>query len=233
MNSRRLLRGLAPLLALASCQPAPPPTVASPVQQTMFEHFALARDLRAFAVNGDLERLRITAEALADSEPTWGMPPGSEAHRERVHAAAREAAAASDPAGAALAVARVAAACGDCHLANDAALGERFQVAAPLMDDPATRHTNYLSWVSRLLWNGVVGPSERLWQTGAGALAGGDGVPAPRGSHVPAAELARSAERMRSLGEAAVLAQNPEARIEILAEIWTACADCHVQAGVR
>lgn len=233
MTLRHLVTGVLPVVFVAACQSAPPLTVASPVQHAMFEHFALARDLRAFAVNGDLERLRITAEELATTEPTWGMPPGSEAPRERIHTAARDAAAAPDPAAAALAVARVAAACGDCHLANDAGLGQRFQVAAPLLSDPATRHTNYLSWVSRLLWNGVVGPSERLWHTGAGALAGGDGVPAPRGSHVPAAELARSAERMRSLGEDAVLARDPEARIQILAEIWTACADCHVQAGVR
>lgn len=199
----------------------------------MFAHFALARDLRAFAVNGDLERIRVTAAELAESEPTWGLPPGSESHREQVHAAAQRAVDAQDPAQAAIAIAELAAACGTCHLANDGSLGERFQVAAPLMDDPSTRHTNYLSWVSRLLWDGVVGPSEGMWRTGAGALAGGDGVPSPRGTHVPEAVIQRSSEVLRDLGVEAVTARDTEERVTVLARIWTECADCHVQAGVR
>ncbi|GMV07720.1 MAG: hypothetical protein AMXMBFR53_39950 [Gemmatimonadota bacterium] len=233
MTLPRLLGRLAPVVLLAACRAGPQPTVASPVQEQMFTHFALARDLRAFVVNGDLERLRVTAEELAAEEPAWGMPPGSDAHRERVHDAARSAEEAADAPEAAVAVARVAAACGACHLANDVGLGERFQVAAPLMSDPAVRHTNYLSWVSRLLWDGLVGPSEGMWRTGAGALAGGDGVPAPRGTYVPADEVARSAARLRALGADAAVAVEPEDRVRILGEVWAACAECHVQAGVR
>jgi cytochrome c553 len=199
----------------------------------MFAHFALARDLRAFAVNGDLERLRIVAEELATTEPTWGMPPGSDAFRAEVHAAARAAAVAEDPPTASQAVARVAAQCGACHLANDGTLGQRFQVAAPLLDDPATRHANYLSWTSRLLWDGLVGPSEAMWRTGAGALAAGEGVPTPRVTFIPPTEIARAGEVLRALGVEAVTAVEPEARIRILGEIWTTCADCHLQAGVR
>ena len=171
MTSR--LTRLTPVLLLTACQAGPSPSVASPVQEQMFAHFALARDLRTFAVNGDLERLHVVAEELATTEPTCGMPPGSDTFRGAVHAAARAAAAAEDPSTASLAAARVAAECGACHLANDGTLGERFQVARPLLDDPATRHANYLSWTSRLLWDGLVGPSEAMWRTGAGALAAG------------------------------------------------------------
>lgn len=240
MNRFRLLAWVAPalpapaLLLLSACQPAPrPPGSAGPVQEQMFAHFALARDLRTFAVTGDLERLRVTAGELAVQEPSWGMPPGSEDFLDRVHAAALRAAEADDAPAAAEAAARVAAECGACHLAVDATLGQRFQVAAPLMDDPAIRHTNYLSWVGRLLWNGLVGPSEGLWRTGAGALAGGEGIPAPRGSFVPAEVVAASAERVRALGTEAVLATEPEDRVRIVGAIWAECADCHVQAGVR
>lgn len=234
MPMLRTLPRLAPALVLvAGCQAPPPPTAASPVQEKMFAHFALARDLRTFATNGDLERLRITAEELANEEPTWGMPPGSEEYREQVHSAARRVVDAASPDEAALAVAQVAAACGSCHLASDGTLGERFQVAAPLLSDPATRHTNYLSWVSRLLWDGLVGPSEAMWRTGAGALAGGDGVPAPRASYVPASEVERDADVLRTLGADAVTADDLSGRVEILANVWATCADCHVKAGVR
>jgi hypothetical protein len=199
----------------------------------MLRHFALALDLRTFVVNGDMERLRITAEELAQVEETWGLPPGSEPFVDTVRAVARRAVAAPDLPRAARAVADLALACGACHLANQTTLGQRFQVAAPLLTDPATRHVNYLSWVSRLLWDGVLGPSETMWRTGAGALGGGAGVPAPRASFVPRSEIERAAEALRNLGTDAVLAVDPAARAAILADVWMECAGCHTQAGVR
>jgi cytochrome c553 len=227
-----ILLPLLPLLAVA-CRPASPPPMTSPVQGRMFEHFALARDLRVFAANGDLARLRVTATELAGLEETWGMPPGADAYLQRVHAAARRAAAAGSVPEAATAVAEVARACGDCHLTNDATLGERFQVAAPRVDDPAVRHTNYLSWVSRLLWDGLVGPSERMWRTGAEALSGAEGLPPPRARSVPAGDIDRAGATLHELGTRALAEDDPQERIRLLAAIWTTCADCHTQAEVR
>jgi len=199
----------------------------------MFSHFALAMDLRTFVVNGDMERLRLTAEELSITEETWGLPPGSDAYVQAVHTAAVRAADASDQEVASRAVADVVLACGDCHLAYQTTLGDRFQVAAPLLTDPATRHTNYLSWVSRLLWDGLLGPSETMWRTGAGALASGEGVPPPRAGHVPQDEITRSAAALKDLGVEAVTAVDAPARARILADLWTECAGCHTQAGVR
>jgi len=199
----------------------------------MFEHFALARDLRVFAANGDLARLRETATELAALQETWGMPPGADAYLERMRAAARRAATAQSRGEAATATAEVARACGDCHLTNDATLGERFQVAAPLLDDPATRHTNYLSWVSRLLWDGLVGPSERMWRSGAEALSGAEGLPQPRAESVPTGNIDRAGAALHGLGAQALAENDVEERVRLLAAIWTTCADCHTQAGLR
>jgi hypothetical protein len=152
---------------------------------------------------------------------------------EEVHATALLAAEASNLEAASRAVADVAMACGECHLANQTTLGDRFQVAAPLLTDPATRHTNYLSWVSRLLWDGVLGPSEAMWRTGADALASGEGVPPPHATHVPKDEVTRAAEILKDLGVEAVAAVDAAARARILAEVWMECAGCHTQAGVR
>ena len=221
------------LVAMTGCRSAAPAPFESPVQTRMFGHFALARDLRSFIVNGDLERLGVTAGELSTAEETWGLPPGSQSYVDAVHDAARAAAEASDLAAASNAVADVAMACGACHLANQTTLGSRFQVAEPLLSDPATRHANYLSWVSRLLWDGLIGPSEAMWRTGAGALAGGEGVPRPRAAFVPEAEISRSAERFKSLGVEAVTAVDAAARARILSSIWVECAGCHMQAGVR
>lgn len=230
----RSLPLLVSVLAVATgCRSAASPSVESPVQVRMFGHFALAMDLRIFIVNGDLERLRITGEELSVTEETWGMPPGSEPYVEMVRTAALRAAEAVDMETASRAVADVALACGACHLANQTTLGDRFQVAAPLLTDPATRHTNFLSWVSRLLWDGVLGPSEAMWHTGAGALAAGEGVPPPRASFVPQDEILRRAEILKDLGVEAVVAPDAEARARILADVWLECAGCHTQAGVR
>ena len=96
MASLRPLPVLAALVLVSGCQSAAPPSLESPVQAKMFSHFALAMDLRTFVVNGDMERLRVTAQELSVAEETWGLPPGSDPFVETVHAAARRAAEASD-----------------------------------------------------------------------------------------------------------------------------------------
>jgi len=161
------------------------------------------------------------------------MPAGSKSLQEKVRDAARRVAEESEPAGAAHAVAQLAASCGACHLAHAGTLGDRLKVAAPVLTAPATRHANYLSWVSRLLWDGLVGPSERSWRTGAGALVGSDAFPPPRARHVPAEEVATSATFLQELGAEAVVAPDADARADLLGRIWTVCADCHMQAGIR
>jgi len=228
-----MLACLLPALVMAACAAPPPSSVASPVQERMFAHFALARDLRTLAVIGDLAQIREVAAELAVADETWGLPPGSGPWVEEVRAAARRAAQADDPTQAALATAEVAAVCGRCHIATDATLGVRFQVAEPLLDDPATRHVNYLAWVSRLLWSGMVGPSERMWHAGAHALREGDGLPAPRARSVPDDEVARTSTLLRELGAEAAQADHPTDRTQVLASILAVCADCHVKAGVR
>ena len=172
MLRRLVLPGLALSLAACSAAPPAPQEMVSPVQERMFRHFALARDLRSLAVAGDLDRIAVTAEELAAdaTEETWGLPPDSDRWLVELRAAATRAAEAENLEDATFAVAEVAALCGDCHVAHESGLGERFQTSAPYLDDPSVRHQNYLSWVSRLLWDGLVGPSERTWNTGAGAL---------------------------------------------------------------
>jgi len=232
MHTSRTLFALATALTASACQ-TPPPSVESPVQARMFEHFALARDLRVLVVAGDMDQLRLTAEGLATAEETWGMPPGSDPYLDRIREAAQRAASSESTDDIAHAVADVARECGECHLSVDCTLGGRFQVAEPLTDNPAIRHANRLSWVSRLLWDGLVGPSERMWRTGAAALADTDGVPEPRGTHVAGDVLDRTGLHLMELGNNAVAEEDPERRSALLAEVWTVCADCHLEAGIR
>jgi mono/diheme cytochrome c family protein len=226
---------LALLLTTSACAGGGPSgdELVSPVQEQMYRHFGLARDLRSLVVTGELEALSEAAEELAETEPTWGLPPGSGPYLEEIRGAARRTADARSIEEAARAVADLSATCGNCHLANETDLGVRLQTSAPFLDDPAIRHPNYLSWVSRLLWDGLVGPSERTWSTGAGALAGGeDAYPPPTGDQVPDAANRDAAETFRRIGVEAVTAEDPAARAALVARMWTTCADCHTQAAV-
>jgi hypothetical protein len=199
----------------------------------MFEHFALARDLRVLLVAGYMEELRTVARDLAAPKETWGLPPGADAYLGRIREAADRAATSRSPSEVSRAVADVARECGDCHLAVQATLGSRFQVAEPRTDDPAIRHANRLSWISRLLWDGLVGPSERMWRTGAEALAGSGGVPPPFATHVPPEVVARTGALLEAVAERALAEERSDGRAELIAEMWTVCMDCHVAASIE
>ena len=232
MSRRLALPMLLGLAGLEACQPSPPSSLQSPVQTSMHEHFSLARDLRDWATSGDYDALRATARELAGPRETWGLPPGSIPYIVQIREAALRAAEAVDGAEAIHASADVARACGDCHLATESTLGERFRVARPRVDDPSIRHANYLSWVTRLLWDGLVGPSERMWRTGAEAMATVGGVPPPRSPGVPAAEVERTSRLLGDLARRAFDTQDPVPRAELVADIWTVCAGCHRDAGL-
>lgn len=236
-SSRAVTTCVAVPLLMAACQAAPTSQAAAPspapAPAVMHEHFALARDLATFAMNGDLARLRVTAEELSTLEQTQDIPAGSEEGVEAMRAAARSAAAATTAEDAARGVADVAQACGACHTAAGTDLGSRFRDAAPMAPDRRGRHARTLSWINRLLWDGLVGPSDRTWRTGAGALAGPEGFPALDATYVPTDVVARAGEALRKLGADAVVAEGADARVRVLAGIWSTCADCHTEAGIR
>lgn len=222
---------LAALTALAGCAPDPVPPQ-SPVQTTMYRHFALARDMRSFAVSGELDRLREVALELSEAEEAWGLPPGSADHLDRVRRSARQASEAGTLAEAQGATADLAQACGDCHLANQVDLGSRFRTVAPLSNGSVARHMNRLAWVSRLLWDGLIGPSERTWSTGAGALVDTSAFPGPTATHVPSSVVQESARALAELAAEAVVTE-PQGRPRLLERMWGVCTDCHAQAGIR
>lgn len=221
------------LLALTACAPSREPLGRSPVRTSMVEHYVQARDMRTFAVTGEDALLRLSARELAEAEETWGLPPGSAPFVAELRRAALQAVSAPSPAEATRAAARVALRCGDCHVASDATLGERFQSGGPLTDGSAGRHMNRLAWVSRMLWDGLVGPSERTWRRGAEALSESEAFPDEVGAASGGDAANRAWERLRALGGEALETEDPEERARLLARVWNSCADCHTRSGVR
>lgn len=232
--NRSVLAVLAALL-LPGCAPSPEPdpSAPTPAQREMYRHFGLARDLRVLAVSGDLDRMRVVAGELARTREAPGLPPDAGPWLDELRVASERVAAASAPGEAAWEVAGLAATCGRCHLEHGTDLGTRFLVSPPLLDEPSVRHPNFLSWVSRLLWDGLVGPSDTTWDAGIEALSGPDPFPPPEASHVPADEVARAEATLREVAAAGRGVRDLEERAELVGRMWDGCAGCHAAAGVE
>ena len=82
-------------------------------------------------------------------------------------------------------------------------------------------------WASRLLWDGLAGPSDLTWYTGAEGLIELGALPEGLEVAIPGPAVDEASRRLRELGIRATHADTPEARVGVLSEIWATCADCH------
>jgi cytochrome c553 len=200
------------------------------VRQQMFAHFDRASELRAAALRGDLSAVRRAADLLADLERPSDLGPDLAPQFLPFTRVARDAGRASSPDEAARATARVASACADCHVANRVGLGERLGVPpAPRLGD----HAQEAAHAAGLLWNGVAGPSDVLWRTGAAALEEAGPPPAVPPGRLPAGYGDDAQAHLRQLAGDASAAALPGERDRLLGEIWATCAGCHSLAGLR
>ena len=222
--------GAAVSLLLWACATRPEPYQGSPSRGQMITHFDLAVEARGYAIQGDVDAFRDAVDDLAALQPADDLPAELWLQFGPMRYEARAGARAGSREDAALASARIAETCGDCHRANEVGLGDRFTIGGPPPPGTTARHMAGLAWASRLLWDGLIGPSDRTWSVGAEGLRElgvlPDGLPAG----IPAGDVRVAGVRLQQLADRALLAFEAEDRIEVLGEIWTTCADCH--AGV-
>jgi mono/diheme cytochrome c family protein len=81
-------------------------------------------------------------------------------------------------------------------------------------------------WAIEQLWQGLIGPSDAAWQSGAGSLQEGSGHP-----RLPRAQRVRL-ERVRALGGEAGSAASGADRGRIYGRILAECGSCHASTGV-
>ena len=218
------------LVALVvGCSTGPDPYMGSPTRGQMLSHFDLALEARSYAIRGDLNSFREATSQLADLEPARDLPAEVLLQLGPMRWEAREAALAETPKEAARASARLAGTCGECHVANDVPLGDRFTLGGPPPAGSTGRHMAGLAWASRLLWDGLIGPSDRTWFTGAEGLIELGALPEGMTTAISPGDVAVAGARLRQLGERATYARDVELRIEVLGDVWTTCAACHVR----
>ncbi len=214
---------------IVGCSTRPEPYMGSPTRGQMLSHFDLALEARSYAIQGDLEGFREATSELADLKPARDLPAEVLLQLGPMRWEAREAALAETPEEAARASARLAVTCGECHVASDVALGDRFTLGGPPPAGSIGRHMAGLAWASRLLWDGLIGPSDRTWFTGAQGLIELGALPDGMPIAIPPGDVAVAGARLRQLGERATYARDPELRVEVLTDVWTTCATCHIR----
>lgn len=234
MSARRSYRrwsGALALLAVAGCSTAPQPFMGSPERGQMGAHFDLAVQMRGAAIDGDLPRFRGAAQELADLDPARDLSPEVHLQLGPMRWEARAGADARTAEAAAQATAEVARTCGDCHRANNVVLGDRLVVTTPPPNEDADRHMSGLAWVTRLLWQGLIVPSDAAWAVAAESLTEPGALSEELLSGLPAREVQLASERLQRLGREASGATEPDDRVRALGEIWAVCSGCHATWG--
>lgn len=212
--------------ALTSCA-TPPPSQVAALKGAMHRNFSAALDLRTAALQGDLGLIRESGDTLLRVLSAPEVQEQHQASFDAVREAASQAAEAATLGEGAAAAAEVARRCGTCHQQAGAPVGEMFVVGGVSSRDNLRGHMDRLAWANRLLWDGLVGPSDRTWTAGVEALESSPAFPqelerfempatvdAVQASFDRAVEQVRDAEAWGERGRA-------------LGAFWTSCGGCH------
>lgn len=199
------------------------------LERRMHTEFAAAAQARDAIVAGKLLDARQPLIWLAAHEFQDPLPSAWEATVRRMQHAAARGAAASDLAVAANAVGAMAAACGTCHRNLQRApffLGDetgRTQAgpASASADVELRSRMHQHAWISRRLWEGLIGPWDGAWNAGC------DELRQLRTSPSLPSTLQPRLARMQQFGEADCVAPDLAHRGAVYAKVITECGDCH------
>lgn len=191
----------------------------------MHEQLRAVSTLQAAVVRGDLEAVRAPALQLTKLTVPAGLEDAVK-HAQKINAEAEAALAAREPTAAATAIARMLAACGDCHRS----VGTMPAVSTP--DFPTVGGTvghmlDHQRAIDQLL-RGLVIPSDREWQGGARALRAAPlhADKLPRDAKLTP-QLLRVEEAVHRLAEDAIAAETTDNRVRVYSTLLARCADCH------
>jgi hypothetical protein len=199
------------------------------VAKRMEEHSVRAFAIKDAIAKGDLDRAKLDARWLAESEWTPNLRKDWHPEMQMMRAGARSITEAPDLGRAAYGLARVANGCASCHVR--VAVPPKVPEDAP-PDDGAPRGQIH-AWAMNRMWQGLTVPSDEAWLAGARLLTL---VPLdPDMSTVTAevsAEPALLALRAHELGTLARVV-DVDRRGAIFAEVLVTCAHCHDLLGVK
>ncbi len=206
--------------------PAPPraPTDATSVRARMLAHFEAVSELQRAIARGQLDDAKAQARWLVDlDEPQLA---GWKPYVDEMRAAARDVVAAPDVPTAAALAARLGRACSRCHEAQGAVVTFAWE---PVLDeDPALQvQMKRHQWAAARLWEGLVGPSDVMWNEGTSVLAAAHLDAALAAGGTPRGDVTALVAHVRELATRAGTVTDPDARGQLYGELLSTCAGCH------
>jgi cytochrome c553 len=193
----------------------------------MKEHFDRVVTIQQAVIRGDLEDVREPAKWIADNQSNEGLPSPAHALIANMRAVARRAADATTLQAAGTEAGALVATCGNCH----AALATRPKL--PPVPDPPVKsgtvgHMLEHQHAVDLMYQGIVAPSDELWNKGAAEL---KAAPLARKDlpRDPALtnEVAASEARTHQLAEKALTTRDANGRAAIYGDVISGCGSCH------
>lgn len=219
------------LFILVGCSGPPAREGVTPAQAHMYAHYDRTKEVHDALVRGYLEGAKDGAHWLATHQDAARLPEGSAKYSADLRTQATEVREASDLPRAAMAAAQMAGACGDCH--REYGIEPRFLVGAPPPAGSGAEAEMALHvWASERMWNGLVGPDDFAWSSGASALKMGWLSPHEMVMDPQSGERVRALIRqVYQVGIQANTTSDPHARAELYGDFLTTCIDCHQLTG--
>ena len=212
------------LVRAAAAEPAPTP----PLTSAMHARYAALTSARDAVIAGNLDAVRTALAPLASADPDEPLPEVWRPLAKPVERAAARAAASRDLAQAALGVARVAAACAECHGATaggpDLDASERIPPQAWQPGQNMALH----QWATDRMWVGLIAGDEAAWTLGAEEL---DRRPIELRFEeaTPPGGKPQLEQLVYILADRALAADAPSERAEVFGNLLAVCSQCHVQ----
>ncbi len=200
------------------------------VRPRMRGHFTHVAEIRDAVIRADLEGVRPPAKWLSE-QPQEGLPASAQANVGEMQRIAVEVASAGDIPGAARGMARLAAACGTCHV--DVQATPTLLAIMPKDEEATLAGRMRLHYrASQHLYRGLIVPSTHSWNQGADGLLGAPVDQELKKGGGSSPEITALGQRLRSLAEQARKAETQDARAQVYGQILTTCSECHKHQGI-
>lgn len=191
------------------------------------EHFRLANEVLDAVIEGRLKKAQKAGAWLADPARLKEIPKGWEKHWVAVQNSGKELTKADNQQKAALVVAKIASACGSCHVAMKAKPKFKEQKLDTSMGGTKAFMRRHI-WATARLWEGLAGPHDANWVKGADALAKDKGL--HKKVHARGKlnqEIKSWAKMIYGMGKKAKKTKGQKERTDLFGGLLQGCFHCH------
>ena len=188
----------------------------------MHARFAAAKAIEQSIVTGNLAQVRAQAHSIATLDEPDALPEWTP-YLEGVRRSARTLESAEDVVVAAGDAAALARECARCHTA----IGAKPAFSASPRPDGGKRLQHTMTahhWAAARMWEGVIGPNDQRWKSGAELLAS---APLTITAESSILGIADDVSRIHLLATRAQKLGAQDDRVELFGRLLATCAHCH------